>query len=268
MKQFLVLPNTPVKLSSWNPDDTSALPGVTKENHAISLEYIRVKLRELQTRLFAERKQKVLIIVQAMDTGGKDGTVRNVFYGIDPLGLEVTAFKGPTQEELDRDFLWRVHKRVPGRGMISVFNRSHYEDVIAVRVRNLAPKTVWEKRFAHINAFEKLLADEGTTILKFFLHISPEEQKNRLTSRLKNPEKNWKLAASDFQDRERWTEFIRAYEEALEKTSTPHAPWYVIPANKKWARNVVVATIVRNALEALNPAWPPGPPGLETMEIP
>lgn len=259
MKEFLVNPGAKVDLDKWDPGDTGAFPGVSKEDGAVMLEAARVRLRELQARLIAQRKHKVLIIFQAMDAGGKDGTVRNVFQGLDPHGLSVVSFKAPTPAELERDFLWRVHARVPGRGEITIWNRSHYEDVVAVRVRKLAPREVWEKRFDHIVAFERLLADEGTVVLKFFLHIDAGEQKSRLESRLKDPAKQWKLQRSDLDDRANWNDFIKAYEEALGRTSTPHAPWYVVPANKKWFRNLAVATIVREALDRLKPEFPPLP---------
>jgi PPK2 family polyphosphate:nucleotide phosphotransferase len=259
MKAFLVSPGAKVDLDRWDPGDTSAFSGIGKEEGAVALEAARMRLRELQSRLIAQRRHKVVIIFQAMDAGGKDGTVRNVFQGLDPHGLSVVAFKAPTVAELERDFLWRVHARVPGRGEVSIWNRSHYEDVVAVRVRKLAPRDVWEKRFEHIVNFERLLADEGTLVLKFFLHIDAAEQKARLEARLKDPTKQWKLQRSDIDDRASWNDFIKAYEEALGRTSTGHAPWYVVPANKKWYRNLVVATIVREALEKLKPEFPPLP---------
>lgn len=262
MKAFLVSPGARVDLDKWDPGDTSAFPGINKEDGLVMLEAIRLRLRELQARLIAQRLHKVLILFQAMDAGGKDGAVRHVFQGLDPHGLSVVAFKAPTAAELEHDFLWRVHARVPGRGEITIFNRSHYEDVVAVRVRRLAPRDVWEKRFEHIVQFERLLADEGTLVLKFFLHIDAAEQKSRLEARLRDPSKQWKLQPSDLDDRAKWNDFIKAYEEALGRTSTAHAPWYVVPANKKWYRNVVVATIVREALERLKPEYPALPAGL------
>jgi PPK2 family polyphosphate:nucleotide phosphotransferase len=262
MKAFLVNPGAKVDLNKWDPNDTSAFPGVNKEDGAVMLESLRLRLRELQARLIAQRRHKVLIMFQAMDAGGKDGAVRNVFQGLDPHGLSVVAFKAPTTTELEHDFLWRVHARVPGRGEITIFNRSHYEDVVAVRVRKLAPRDIWEKRFEHIVNFERLLADEGTLVLKFFLHIDAAEQKSRLEGRLRDPSKQWKLQASDIDDRAQWGDFIKAYEEAMGRTSTVQAPWYVVPANKKWYRNVVVATIVREAIDKLKPVYPPLPAAL------
>ncbi|MFN0128354.1 MAG: PPK2 family polyphosphate kinase [Verrucomicrobiales bacterium] len=262
MKPFLVSPGAKVDLDRWDPNDTSAFSCVNKEDGTIALEAVRLRMRELQARLIAQRRHKVLILFQAMDAGGKDGTVRNVFQGLDPHGLGVVAFKAPTAAELERDFLWRVHARVPGRGEITIWNRSHYEDVVAVRVRKLAPRDIWEKRFEHIVNFERLLADEGTVVLKFFLHIDATEQKARLEGRLKDPSKQWKLQRSDIDDRASWNDFIKAYEEAMSRTSTPHAPWYVVPANKKWYRNLVVATTVRDALDRLKPEFPPLPADL------
>jgi PPK2 family polyphosphate:nucleotide phosphotransferase len=224
------------------------------------LERLKEDLRQLQQMLYAERRHRLLIVLQGMDGSGKDGTVRNVFSGIDPHGLRVISFKSPTQEELDHDFLWRVHKEVPGKGELVVFNRSHYEDVIAVNVKNLSPKAVWEKRYDHILNFEKLLVDEGTTVLKFFLHISREEQRRRLQARLANPAKHWKFNPEDLADRRLWPQFSGAYEEVLSRTSTEAAPWYIVPANRKWYRNAVIANIVRSTLAKLElkfpaPAW-------------
>ncbi len=255
MHLYRVKPGTKVRLKDWNPDAVSTFPG-DKAAGQIRLAELRQEISELQQILYAERKHRLLIVLQAMDTGGKDGTVRHVFSGIDPHGLRVVSFKAPTSHELDFDFLWRIHHRVPARGEVVVFNRSHYEDIVAVKVKNLAPKAVWERRFEHVVNFEKLLADEGTTILKFYLHISQEEQLSRLRERLSNPRKHWKFDPEDINDRQRWPKFIDAYEETLTKTAAPHAPWFIVPANKKFHRNIVVAEIVRNALAKLEPQWP------------
>jgi PPK2 family polyphosphate:nucleotide phosphotransferase len=214
------------------------------------------RLEELQELLHAEHKHKVLIVLQAMDTGGKDGTIRHVFEGVNPQGVRVASFKKPTPEELGHDFLWRVHKQVPGRGEIVIFNRSHYEDVLVVRVHDLAPKGVWSKRYDHINDFERMLVDEGTTILKFFLHIDLDEQKERLQARLDEPNKRWKFNPADLEERKLWPMYVKAYEDAISKTSTDWAPWYVIPANRKWYRNLVVGTVIIEALEDLNMRYP------------
>jgi len=265
MKSFLVSPGAKVDLSRWDPNDTSAFPGLNKEDAVVLLENARLRLRELQSRIIAQHRHKVLVIFQAMDAGGKDGAVRNVFQGLDPHGMRVVAFKAPTAAELEHDFLWRIHPRVPGRGELTIFNRSHYEDVVAARVRKLVGREVWERRFEHIVNFERLLADEDTLVLKFFLHIDAAEQKARLQGRLRDPSKQWKLQLSDIEDRAQWGEFIKAYEQALGLTSTVQAPWYVVPANKKWYRNLVVATILKEALEKLRPEYPPLSAGLNGL---
>ena len=198
----------------------------------------------------------MLIVLQAMDTGGKDGTIRSIFRYIDPLGVRVANFRTPTEPELDHDYLWRIHKQVPGKGEIVVFNRSHYEDVLIVRVHNLVPKAIWSKRYAHINEFERMLVEEGTTLLKFFLHISHDEQLKRLKARLKTPEKNWKFSRGDLEERKLWPQYTRAYEAVLSRTSTEWAPWYIVPANRKWYRNVVVGSILADVLEDLKMKFP------------
>ncbi|MGB3059936.1 MAG: polyphosphate kinase 2 family protein, partial [Anaerolineae bacterium] len=210
----------------------------------------------LQEALYAEHKQSLLIVLQAMDTGGKDGTIEHVCGAVNPQGVVVTPFKVPSAEELAHDFLWRVHKVTPARGMIAVFNRSHYEDVLVVRVHDLAPKEVWSQRYELINQFEKHLTANGVVILKFFLHISKAEQKERLLDRLNTPDKQWKFAVGDLKERGLWDQYQEAYEDALNKCTTAAAPWYVIPANRKWYRNYVVARIIRQTLEAMNPQFP------------
>jgi len=214
------------------------------------------RLGELQELLYAEHKHKVLVILQGMDTSGKDGTVRNVLNGVSLSGVRVVSFKKPTQEELDHDFLWRVHAQMPGEGEIAVFNRSHYEDVLVVRVHNLVDEKVWRKRYKQINEFEKTLAATGTTILKFFLHISKNEQRKRLQERIDDPKKHWKFQHGDLEERKLWDDYMDAYEDVLEKTSTKWAPWYVIPANAKWYRNLVVADVITDALESLKMEYP------------
>ena len=257
MKEFRVAPGSKVNLTRWDPNDTGAFPGVTKDSHAALLEQTREEMRLLQTRLMASRAHKVLIVLQAMDAGGKDGTVRNAFFGLNPGGISVAAFKPPTSHELDHDFLWRIHRRVPGRGEIVIFNRSHYEDIVAVKIKKLAPREVWERRFEHIVNFEKLLSDEGTLILKFYLHIDQAEQKERLKDRLIQPSKHWKIDPSDIEDCRMWDEFAEVYENVMQRTSTDIAPWFIIPSNKKWFRNLAVATVVRNALAGLKMEFPP-----------
>jgi PPK2 family polyphosphate:nucleotide phosphotransferase len=218
----------------------------------------RDELAELQHRLYSEGKRKLLVVFQAMDAGGKDGTIRTVFRGVNPQGVRVTPFKAPTREELDHDFLWRIHKAVPGRGMIGVFNRSHYEDVLVVRVDNIVPEAVWRPRYDFINQFEKLLHDTGTTILKFYLHISKEEQKARFQERLDDPAKHWKFSHEDVEKRKQWEMYMTAYEEMLSRTSTPYAPWHVIPSNQNWYRKLTVARIIVETLREMNPQYPQG----------
>ena len=220
------------------------------------LQQLNSELETLQELLFAEGKHKILIVLQAMDTGGKDGTIRHVFEGVNPQGVKVASFKAPTRQELAHDYLWRVHKHTPGKGEIVIFNRSHYEDVLVVRVHDLVPETVWSKRYEHISAFEKTLTDEGTTILKFYLHIDKDEQKERLQARLDEPHKNWKFSLGDLEERKLWDQYTDAFEDALEKTSTESSPWYVIPANRKWYRNLVISSIIIEKLKSLNMSYP------------
>jgi len=226
------------------------------------------RLRVLQETLWAEQRQRLLVVLQAMDTGGKDGVIEHVFGGMNPQGIKVKGFKAPTPDELAHDYLWRVHPHVPGNGEIAVFNRSHYEDVVVVRVHDLVPKTVWRKRYRHLREFERLLAEEGTTIVKLFLHISPEEQAARLQARLEDPAKRWKFRVGDLGDRARWHDFQAAYEDALTETSTMWAPWYVVPADRKWVRNVAVARLLVHTLEALNPQYPEPEDNLDAVVIP
>jgi len=255
MKRYMVKPGTKVDLSSWDPNDTGDFDDGKKEAKEQSYELVE-RLSELQKVLYAEDKHKILVVFQAMDTGGKDGTIKGVFLGVNPQGVRVVGFKKPTPEELAHDYLWRVHRHTPGRGQIVVFNRSHYEDVLVVRVHNLVPRKVWERRFDHINEFERLLADEGTTILKFYLHIDLDEQKERLQSRLDRPDKHWKFNPADLEERKLWPEYMKAYEDVLNRTSTPWAPWFIVPANRKWYRNLVVSRIIVDYLEKLDMDYP------------
>ena len=213
-------------------------------------------ISEFQRRLYAESRQSLLIVMQAMDTGGKDGALKSLFTGINPAGVRETSFKAPNATELEHDFLWRIHAAAPAQGYIGVWNRSHYEDVLAVRVRKLAPEKVWRPRYEQINNFEEILHEGGTTILKFFLHISKDEQKKRLQARLDNPEKHWKFNPSDLDDRKMWDEYQEAYEDALTHCSTKIAPWHIVPANKKWARDIAIAEIVAHTLEKMDPQYP------------
>ena len=217
---------------------------------------LRDELIQWQPKLYADDRQQLLIVFQAMDAGGKDGTIRRVFRGVNPQGVRVNSFKAPSQKELARDFLWRAHRVVPARGMIGVFNRSHYEDVLVVRVEKLVPEKVWRPRYDHINHFEKLLVDAGTTILKFFLHISPDEQKERFQDRLDHREKHWKFSLHDLDKRKKWHDYMVAYEEMLNRCTTDHAPWYVIPSDQKWYRNLAVTRTIVETLHKMNPDYP------------
>ena len=239
-----------------------------KHNALEHIEQNRARLGELQEVLYAEHKHAVLIVLQAMDAGGKDGTIRHVMSGVNPQGVQVTSFKVPTPEEVEHDFLWRIHRHVPGRGTIGIFNRSHYEDVLIVRVNNIVPRDVWERRYEHINAFERLLADSGVTILKFFLHISKEEQKERFEERLTQPEKYWKFSRADLAVREKWDQYMNAYGDALTLCNTPWAPWHIVPADKKWYRNLVISRTIVETLEGLNMRYPDPEPDLDKVVVP
>ncbi len=266
MKQYKVKPKTQVTLSKWDANDTSEFKGGKREG-LVQLEKLNGKLESLQELLFAEHKHKVLIVLQAMDTGGKDGTIRRVFDGVNPAGVRVVGFKAPTSEELDHDFLWRVHKGAPGKGEMVIFNRSHYEDVLVVRVHNLVPQEVWSKRFDQINEFERMLAENGTTILKFYLHIDLDEQKERLQARLDDPTKHWKFRLGDLEERKLWGEYMQAYEDVLSKTSTAYAPWYIVPANRKWVRDLVISSVLVDTLEGLKMKYPESEENLEGIVI-
>ena len=244
-----------IQLDDYDPSDTSAFKGGKKECAEVSLG-IQQRIGELQELLFAEHKHRVLIILQGMDTSGKDGTVRHVFDDCSQQGVKVVSFKKPTEPELNRDFLWRVHAHVPEAGEIGVFNRSHYEDVLVVRVHSDKGDGHWKKRFRQINDFERMLAETGTTILKFFLHISRDEQRERLQARIDDPTKRWKFQHGDLAERELWKDYMHAYEEALNETSTEYAPWTIVPANHKWYRNYVVGKALQEALEELKMEYP------------
>jgi PPK2 family polyphosphate:nucleotide phosphotransferase len=258
IKPCLVIPGTAADLASREPGSKLGFEGDKAEGKA-ALGPLNVRLAELQTRLWAESRQKLLVVLQAMDTGGKDGTIRHVFKGVNPQGVHVWGFGVPNETELAHDYLWRVHRRTPANGTITIFNRSHYEDVLVVRVKGLAAEETWRRRFGHIVEFERLLADEGTTLVKLFLHISKEEQRQRLEARLEEPDKRWKFSVGDLEDRALWDEYLAAYEEALTLTSTEHAPWHVVPADRKWYRNLVVSSILIQTLEKMDPSYPPEP---------
>jgi PPK2 family polyphosphate:nucleotide phosphotransferase len=253
-KKFAIEPDSRVRLDEIDP---GATPKHASEAEAAeALEDRRKRLERLQYLVYAENRRSVLIVLQSMDAGGKDGTIRHVMGAMNPQGAYVHAFKEPTREEAAHDFLWRAHRVAPARGEIAIFNRSHYEDVLVVRVHDLVPKELWSKRYDRINEFEKTLAQSETHILKFFLHISPEEQLRRFKARLEDPHRQWKIAESDYTEREFWDDYQRAYEAVLEKTSTERAPWYVIPADHKWFRNLAISSIVVDTLESLNMHYP------------
>ncbi len=254
--KYIVKSGTKIKLDEIDPSDASLFRGGGKEDHEPFLENLCEQLRQLQKVLYAQNKQRLLVVIQAMDTGGKDGCVKNVFSRVDPQGINVKSFKKPAEKDLEHDFLWRIHPHVPGNGEIVVFNRSHYEDIVAVRVKNLRPDEVWKKRYRHVMEFERMLADEGTTVVKIYLHISKDEQKERLQSRLDEPSKHWKFNPDDLADRARWGKFMEAYEDLLSQTSTKHAPWYIVPANRKWYRNLCVARIMVDTLDKLDMKYP------------
>jgi PPK2 family polyphosphate:nucleotide phosphotransferase len=228
----------------------------TEEAAAVEIEHYRHKMAKMQSLLYAEKKRSVLIVLQALDAGGKDGTVNHVFSVLNPQGARVVGFKQPTSEELAHDFLWRVHPHVPIKGEITIFNRSHYEDVLVTRVHKLIDKETWEDRYKRIRAFEELLAHNGTHILKFFLHISAEEQLARFAQRLEDPQRNWKISESDYAERAYWDDYIVAFEDAITATTAKHAPWFVIPANHKWFRNLAVSRIIADTMEDLHMAYP------------
>ena len=239
-----------------------------KKDVAKALEAQRRRIQDLQERLYAENEQGLLVVLQAMDTGGKDGTIKHVFGGVNPQGCRISSFKAPSAEEANHDFLWRYHKSAPAKGRIGIFNRSHYEDVLVVRVKGIVPEEVWRERYGLINEFERNLTRNGIAVLKFFLHISRDEQKRRLESRLADPDKRWKFSKNDIKERAFWDDYQAAFEDAINECSTAHAPWYVVPANKKWYRNLVVARTIADTLEAMDPRFPPAEQGLENVTIP
>jgi PPK2 family polyphosphate:nucleotide phosphotransferase len=251
---FKIAPGQVVSLTGYDPADLTAFPD--KKHAKARTKKDADAIDALQDRLYAERSRALLVVLQGTDTSGKDGTIRHVFHETSPLGVTVTAFGRPTDRELAQDFLWRVHAACPRRGTIGIFNRSHYEDVLAARVRELAPPEVIEARYDQINAFENMLVENGTTILKFFLHISKAEQAERLQARLDEPESRWKFNPGDLDDRKRWDDYQHAYELMLRRCSTAAAPWHIIPAEHKWARNAAIAAIVRDTLETMNPQYP------------
>lgn len=262
---YLVVPGKKFKLSDRGANDTG--PFEDREDAEPQIGKNLEKIRDLQEVLYAEARHALLVVFQAIDAGGKDGSIEHIFSGVNPQGCFVTSFKKPTENELSHDFLWRIHDAVPPKGMIGIFNRSHYESVLVERVKDLVPKKVWEKRYDHINHFEEMLADEGVTIIKFFLHISRDEQKRRLEKRLKDPHKNWKFNPADLNERKLWDDYQQAFDDMLERCSTDWAPWYVVPSDKKWFRNWVLSETIVETMKDLDMKFPPPPPGLDKVVI-
>lgn len=254
-KQYRVKPGQQINLKDFDPAETGEFEGGKAEGLQAIGELTR-KLEPLQELLYAGHAHKVLIVLQAIDTGGKDGTIRRVFEGVNPQGVKVASFKAPTAPETDHDYLLRVHQQVPAKGEMVIFNRSHYEDALIVRVHEMVAPEVWKARYQQINDFEGMLAAEGTTILKFFLHISPEEQKKRLLARLKDETKQWKYNPADVKERQLWKKYVQAYEDVLSRTSTDYAPWYVVPSDRKWYRDWLVATTIVETLRSLKMKYP------------
>lgn len=247
-------PNSKIKLSSI---DTDRVDGEhTKKSAGEQIEKNVEVIADLSRKMFAENRQSILLVLQGMDTAGKDGTIRNTMQGINPRNCQVHSFKKPSDEELEHDFLWRIHKVTPQRGNIAIFNRSHYEDVLIVRVHNLVPRNVWSKRYGMINDFERLLEANGTKVIKCFLHVSKEEQRKRLQERIDRPEKNWKFNRGDLDERKLWDDYQEAYEAVLDKCNTEHAPWNIIPSDRKWYRNLIVSNLLRSTLVKMNPQFP------------
>ena len=263
---FRVAPGSTVSLAEHDPDSKTGFEGKKAEGKA-ELPALNARLALLQEHLWAESEQSLLVVLQATDTGGKDGTIRHVFRGVNPQGVNVWSFGVPSEFELAHDYLWRIHQRTPPKDSITIFNRSHYEDVLVVRVHNLVSEERWSKRYGQIRDFERMLVDEGTVVVKLFLHISKEEQLERLRARLDDPEKSWKFRKGDLEDRELWDQFQVAFQTAITETSTDEAPWYVVPANRKWYRNLAISSILIDTLERLDPQIPDPEPGLEGIVV-
>lgn len=269
MKRYRIPQGVKVHLDKMDPNDTGDYKKTEQgkeQAKAITTELIG-RLGELQERLYANGERSVLVVLQGMDTSGKDGTIKSVMSGVNPQGCRVASFKAPSDRERAHDFLWRVHYEAPPKGHIGIFNRSHYEDVLITRVHGWVSEKVVKQRFNQINEFEKLLHENGTTILKFFLHISKDEQKERLEERIRDPEKRWKFNEGDVEERKRWEDYMRAFEAVLGATSTDHAPWHVVPANRKWYRNLVVAEAIVEAMNGLKLKRPPEPKGVDFSKL-
>ncbi|GMQ93163.1 MAG: polyphosphate kinase 2 family protein [Acidimicrobiia bacterium] len=256
LDHYRIVQGSRVDLSAIDPREKTAFSSLNKSSSHSVLTRMNRELAELQRLLWADGTKALLLVLQAMDTGGKDGTIRKVFSGVNPQGVDVHGFGVPGPHERAHDYLWRVHARAPGRGRIAVFNRSHYEDVLVVRVNELVPTDVWSRRYEHIRGFETMLADEGTAIVKIMLHISKDEQKERLQERLDDPTKNYKFEPNDLLSRAKWDEYMAAYEDAISETSTDNAPWYVVPSDRKWYRNLVIAQILIDAIKGMDLSYP------------
>jgi PPK2 family polyphosphate:nucleotide phosphotransferase len=269
MNGYRVKPRSRVRLTDHDPDDTGNYQKTDEGKATAKKETERrvARLSRLQERLYANRSRSLLIVLQGMDTSGKDGTIKNVMSGVNPQGCKVISFKTPSNEELAHDFLWRAHREVPAKGFIGIFNRSHYEDVLITRVHGWVSDRVAKRRFDQIRAFEEMLVGNGTAIVKFFLHISKKEQKKRLEGRIHDPEKRWKWNSGDLEERSLWEKYMRAFEDVISATSTKQAPWYIVPGNRKWFRNLVVADRVLNALETMRLRQPPPPAGVDFSKL-
>ncbi len=269
VKQYGVKPGNKLSLKEFDPDDTGDYKkneqGKTKAK--VETAELIARLDRLQERLYANATRSLLIVLQGMDTSGKDGTIKSVMSGVNPQGCKVVAFKAPSKDELAHDFLWRVHREVPPKGYIGIFNRSHYEDVLITRVHGWVTDKLIRRRFNQIRQFEELLSESGTAVLKFFLHISKDEQKERLEARIADPEKRWKWNSGDLEERKLWDEYLKAFEDVISATSSEEAPWYVVPANRKWYRNLIVADRVVNALEDMKLKTPPAPEGVDFTKL-
>jgi PPK2 family polyphosphate:nucleotide phosphotransferase len=262
--RFRILPGASIDLGQLDP---AATDGMQKRDGKEAALQLNKALEELQELLYADGRHKMLVILQGVDACGKDGTIRAVFEGVNPQGVKVASFKRPTEEELAHDYLWRVHAHLPRSGEIAIFNRSHYEDVLVVRVHDLVPRDRWSKRYEHIRAFEQMLVDEGTTIVKFFLHVSKDEQRVRLQERIDNPAKRWKFSRADLGERKLWDEYAAAFEDMLDETSTAGAPWYVVPADRNWYRNLVVSQVLVDTMRGLDLRYPPAEEDLADLVV-